>query len=63
MDPISMVNEALAALDAVLNIIGAIRGQAGMTGDQILAAAQAQTLANADQIQALLKSLPPAPTA
>jgi hypothetical protein len=60
MDPVTTVNEALAALDALLNIINAIRGQGGMTDDAILAAAQQQTLANSAQIQALLTALPPA---
>jgi hypothetical protein len=60
MDPIATVNEALAALDALLSIINAIRGQGGMTDDAILAAAQQQTLKNSAQIQALLAALPPA---
>jgi hypothetical protein len=61
MDPVTTVNEALAALDALLNIINAIRGQGGMTDDAIIAAAQQQQLANATQIQTLLASVPPAP--
>jgi hypothetical protein len=63
MDPTLIVNAALAALDGLLNIINAIRGQSGMTDDAILAAAKAQTLANSAQIQALLQSLPLAPSA
>jgi len=59
MDPMTTVNEALAALDALLNIINAIRGQGGMADDAIVAAALAQTLDNADQIKQLLASLPP----
>jgi hypothetical protein len=59
MDPITIANEALAALDGILNIINAIRGQSGASDDAILAAADAQTLQNADQIKALLASLPP----
>lgn len=58
MDPITTINEALAALDALLNIINAIRGQAGLSGDQIIAAAKDQTLANSEQIQQLLANLP-----
>ena len=58
MDPVTTINEALAALDALLNIINAIRGQAGMSGDQILAAAQSQTLTNSTQIQQLIANLP-----
>lgn len=59
MDPVTILNEALAGLDAVLNIISAIRGQSGMTDDAILSAAQAQELANATQIQSILAGLPP----
>jgi hypothetical protein len=61
MDPVTTVNEALAALDALLNIIDAIRGQSGVTDDAIMAAAQSQTLTNSTQIQALLAGLPPKP--
>jgi hypothetical protein len=61
MDPVTTINEALAALDALLNIINAIRGQGGMTDDQIVAAAQSQILANQTQIVALLGALPPKP--
>lgn len=61
MDPVSTINEALAALDAILNIVNAIRGQSGMTDDAIMAAAQSQTLTNSTQIQALLAGLPPKP--
>jgi hypothetical protein len=61
MDPVTTINEALAALDALFNIINAIRGQGGMTDDQIVAAAQSQILANQTQIVALLGALPPKP--
>ena len=60
MNQVIIVNEALAALDGLLNIINAIRGQGGMTDDAIMAAAQAQQLANSAQIQQLISSLPPA---
>jgi hypothetical protein len=59
MDPVTIANEALIALDGLLNIINAIRGQGGMTDDAIVAAADAQTLDNANQIKVLLASLPP----
>ena len=59
MDPLTIVNSAIAALDGILSIINSIRGQAGMTDDQILAAAEAQTVANSDQIKQLLANLPP----
>jgi hypothetical protein len=59
MDPVTVLNEALAAFDALLTIINAIRGQGGMTDDQIMAAADAQTLSNTTQIKAILAGLPP----
>ena len=59
MDPITTINAAIAALDAILNIVNAIKGQAGLTDDQIVAAAQAQATTNTAQIQALLAALPP----
>ena len=59
MDPITVLNESIAGLDAILNIINHIRSQSGMTDDAILAAAQAQVLTNSTQVQALLTSLPP----
>lgn len=59
MNPINAINAAIAALDAILNIINEIKGQGGMTDDQILAASQAQTVVNQAQIQQLLASLPP----
>ena len=59
MDPVATVNAAVLALDAILNIIGQIKGQSGMTDDQIIAAAQSQTLANSAQIAQILASLPP----
>ena len=59
MDPITVLNESIAGLDAILNIINHIRSQGSMTDDAILSAAQAQVLTNNTQIQALLASLPP----
>lgn len=59
MDPVSILNAAVAGVDALLNIINEIRGQAGVSDDAILAAAQAETVTNSAQIQALLASLPP----
>jgi hypothetical protein len=58
MDPVAILNLALIALDGVLSIIARLKGQGGLTDDQILAAAQAQTGANAAQIQQLLANLP-----
>lgn len=59
MDPITILNAAVAGVDGLLSIINAIRGQNGVSDDQILAAAQAETVTNQAQIQALLASLPP----
>ena len=61
MDPITILNAAVAGVDGLLSIINAIRGQNGVSDDQILAAAQAETVTNQAQIQALLASLPPKP--
>ena len=59
MDYIAILNAAVAGVDGLLSIINAIRGQSGVSDDQILAAAQAETVTNSAQIQALLASLPP----
>lgn len=58
MDPITTINAAVAALDAILSIINQIKGQSGMTDDAILAAAQSQTTANSAQIAQLLANIP-----
>lgn len=58
MDPVTTVNAAVLALDAILNIINSIRSQGGMTDDAILAAAAAQTTTNSAQIANLLANLP-----
>ena len=57
MDPITIVNEALAAFQAVLAIIGAIRGSGGLTDDQILAAAETQCGKNSATYAALVAHL------
>ena len=59
MDPVSILNAAIAGIDAILNIVNSIRGQAGMTDDAILTAAQAETVTNQSQITQLLSTLPP----
>jgi hypothetical protein len=56
MDPISAVNLGLGVLDAALKLINEIRSQSGMTADQLIAHADAQDLANKEQIKALLAS-------
>jgi hypothetical protein len=60
MNPITIINEALAALNGILNIIATLKSQGGLTDDQILAAAATQQGANADQIKTLLANLPAA---
>lgn len=57
MNTVNTINAAVIALDAILNIINEIRGQSGMTDDQILAAAAAQVTTNSAQIQQMLSSL------
>ena len=42
MDPNAIVNLALIALNGILQLIGQVRGQGGVTDDQI--AAQVQTI-------------------
>lgn len=59
MDPITILNAAVAGVDGLLSIINAIRGQNGVSDDQILAAAQAETVTNQAQIATLLVALPP----
>ena len=59
MDPLSILNAAIAGIDAILNIVNSIRGQSGVSDDAILAAAQAETVTNQAQIAALLAALPP----
>lgn len=55
MDPTVAVNLALVALQAVLRLIAEIKGQSGLTDDQILAQAQ-QISAGNDAAYAALKS-------
>lgn len=54
MDPTLAVNLGLSILDAVLNEINKIKGQAGLTGDQLAAMADTQDLANLAAIKALV---------
>jgi hypothetical protein len=59
MDPISIIGEAIAGINAIVNIIHGIKAQHGLTDDQILAAADLQTTANTELIKQLLAGLPP----
>lgn len=54
MDPNVIVNLALTALNEILSLIAHIKGQAGMTTEEIAAHADALDLANKDAIKALL---------
>jgi len=56
MDPVAIVNLGLGLLDAALKLMNEIKAQSGLTGDQIIAQADAQDLANKDAIKALLAS-------
>ena len=58
MDPITILNLSLAALNGVLKLISTIKSQSGLTDDQILVAAQTQLGANADQLKQLLANIP-----
>lgn len=55
MDPAALINLALLALQGILNLIASIKGQSGMTDDEILAAAQQITASN-DNLYATLKA-------
>lgn len=54
MDPNLMVNLALTALNEILSLIAHIKGQGGMTTEQIAAQADTLDLANKAAIKALL---------
>lgn len=60
MDITAIANLALALLSGALNLIATIRGEGGLTDDQILAAASTQTTANQALIKQYLAALPPA---
>ena len=63
MDPTLAVNLGLSILDAVIGEINKVKAQAGLTGDQLAAMADAQDLANAEAIKALLNPAAGASTA
>ena len=63
MNPAAIVNLALLALQAVLNVVAEIKGQAGLTDDQIMAAAKTAAQGNDAMYQQLIAALgitPPA---
>lgn len=62
MDPVSIVNLALVALNGILSLIGEVRSQGGLTDDQILAQAQQITAGNDQAYAAIVAALkPPTP--
>lgn len=58
LDPVRLLAEALASLNAIFNLIRMLKEQGGLTDEQIIAAAEAQTGENAGLIQSLLNTLP-----
>jgi len=56
--PVNIVNAALAALSAILDIIAHIRSQSGLSDEQIYQQALASVPANAELIKNLLNSIP-----
>jgi hypothetical protein len=64
MDPNAIVNLALVALNGILQLIASIKGQGGLTDDQIAAQVQAVTAGNDAAYQAIIAALktPPPPT-
>lgn len=63
MDPNALVNLALVALNGILALIGEIRGQGGVTDDQIAAQVQQITQGNDAAYAAIMNALNPAPKA
>jgi hypothetical protein len=65
MNETAIINAALAALNAILGVIGEIRGQNGQNDDAILAAAQNTVSANDAFYAKVVAALatPPAPAA
>lgn len=54
MDPNLIVTAALTATDEIITLIKHIQSQGGLTDDQLAAHAEAQDLANLDDIKKLL---------
>lgn len=57
MDPVAIMNLALLALNQVLTLIAGIKGQSGLTDDQIATAVQAVTKGNDDAYTAMMQAL------
>ena len=54
MDPVTIANLALMAINAALNIINHLKASGGLTGDQLATLADQQDAANADALKKLL---------
>ena len=63
MDPVQIMNLALLALNQVLSLIASIKGQAGLTDDQIATQVQVVTKGNADAYTAMMQALAALPKA
>lgn len=59
MDPTTLVNLALLALQQILALIAQIKSQGGLTDDQILAQAQQITTGNDQAYAVLVAALKP----
>ncbi len=59
MDPTAMVNLALVALNGILQLIGNIKGQGGLTDDQIAAQVATVTAGNDTAYTAMMAALNP----
>ena len=59
MDPNAIVNLALIALNGILQLIGSIRGQGGVTDDTIAAQVQTITQGNDTAYAAIMAALNP----
>lgn len=57
MNPQEIMNLALIALNGVLSLISKIRGQGGLTDDQILAQANTVAAGNDEAYAAIVKAL------
>lgn len=54
MDPVAIINLSLVIADEAISLIKSIKAQSGMTNEQLAAHAEAQDLANKDDIKKLL---------
>lgn len=62
MDPNAIVNLALIALNGILQLIASVKGQSGITDDQIAAQVQSVTQGNDAAYAAIMAALnPPKP--